>query len=91
MLPAEKSVAQARLRRFLLATVPLAVCLMAPGVAAAQDAAEPPAPAQPSEPRSIDFEADTLAYESDSDLVRSGGVGPQERHDHGHRQRAVRR
>ena len=73
MLPAEKSVAQARLRRFLLATVPLAVCLMAPGVAAAQDAAEPPAPAQPSEPRSIDFEADTLAYESDSDLVRASG------------------
>ena len=73
MLPAEKSVALARLRRFLLATVPLAVGLMAPGVAAAQDAAESPAPAQPSQPRSIDFEADTLAYESDSDLVRASG------------------
>ena len=72
MLPADKSIAQARFRRLLLATVPFAaIALATPAATAAQDAVE--SAATPAEPRAIDFEADALAYESGSDVVRASG------------------
>lgn len=72
MLPADKSIAQARLRRLLLATVPFAaIALATPAATAAQDAFE--SAATPAEPRAIDFEADALAYESGSEIVRASG------------------
>ena len=73
MLPAEESVVQARLRRFVLATATLAVCALVPGVALAQDSTESPASAPSPVTRAIDFEADTLAYESGTEMVRASG------------------
>ncbi|MCL4673272.1 MAG: LPS assembly protein LptD [Sphingomonadaceae bacterium] len=71
MLPADKSIVQARFRRLLLATVPFAAfALVSPAAVAAQDPADS---AAPTEPRSIDFEADALAYESGSEIVRASG------------------
>lgn len=73
MLPANEFIAQARLRRLLLATAPLAVAALVPGAALAQDVAESPAPAPTSGERAIAFEADALAYESGSEVVRASG------------------
>ena len=70
MLPAAPITAPAPLRRLLPATVAaavLALCHAAPAMA--QEAG----PAQNTAQRVIDFEADTLAYESDTDVVRAAG------------------
>lgn len=73
MLPANEFTAQACFRRLLLATAPLAVAALVPGAALAQDATESPAPAPAPGERAIAFEADALAYESGTEVVRASG------------------
>ncbi|MFN4112690.1 MAG: LPS-assembly protein LptD [Sphingomonadaceae bacterium] len=70
MLPAHVTTAQASTRRLLRASAPLFV--MALGCGAPAFAQQPyGAEAEPS--RTIDFEADALAYESDADTIRATG------------------